>query len=452
MHEEENISNRKWSGWLRRPFVILGIGVFCLLFSIPFVVRAWRLSHLLNLKGTFDRAALIAEASSVPPSENAAVEIVEAGALFHENAKAEKEFDDFMRNPTTETTELLRSWVKDNQACVAVLREGASKSRLSYYDLANVDLNAVMDFSQKIRKLNRLLIAQSHLQLEDNDVDGAFETLQLSFRLALLPGKNGLIIEKLLSAGSVTRVISDGLIPWGQNADVTEENLVSAWKSLQADWEELGSPASRQFMVESIYNESELRNLYGSIAGHYFVGEPDYSIRLHRQVIANLLTQCDLPPYQRTVFPGRPDCLYEVLPTTMKPGMMSPEQISKLLVQSPLLELSIESISQYQVGADRHSTKFILLEAAFVLEIFRRRHGEYPEQLEQLDSDLKNMLAHDPYNDKPLIYLRESPETCVIYSVGENRLDDHGVDENGQDIVLQLEKPKEVAVDQSQLQ
>lgn len=60
------------------------------------------------------------------------------------------------------------------------------------------------------------------------------------------------------------------------------------------------------------------------------------------------------------------------------------------------------------------------------LSAYRHDHGEYPPTLEGLIGDYLEALPLDPFVDHPLHYKREGKDDYVLYSVGENTIDDGG--------------------------
>jgi len=60
------------------------------------------------------------------------------------------------------------------------------------------------------------------------------------------------------------------------------------------------------------------------------------------------------------------------------------------------------------------------------LERYYLAHGTYPENLEALVPALIPQLSKDLMSGKPLIYRRESPAAFILYSVGQNLVDDGG--------------------------
>ena len=89
------------------------------------------------------------------------------------------------------------------------------------------------------------------------------------------------------------------------------------------------------------------------------------------------------------------------------------------------------------------------------LELYRLRHGHYPDALTDLAPDLLPEVPLDPFDGQPVRYIR-SPERVAVYSVGLDLQDDSGSEEEGvwgrpRDIVFTLRQaptPTEEAGDE----
>ena len=63
---------------------------------------------------------------------------------------------------------------------------------------------------------------------------------------------------------------------------------------------------------------------------------------------------------------------------------------------------------------------------AIALQRFKLAHGHYPEHLVGLVPEFLTAIPMDPVDGQPLRYHRESGGTFLLYSVGENGVDDGG--------------------------
>ena len=65
------------------------------------------------------------------------------------------------------------------------------------------------------------------------------------------------------------------------------------------------------------------------------------------------------------------------------------------------------------------------------LELYRARHGAYPESLSDLVPETLAQVPLDPFCGEPFRYSRRDADTYTLYSVGENLKDDGGRDRWG---------------------
>jgi hypothetical protein len=73
----------------------------------------------------------------------------------------------------------------------------------------------------------------------------------------------------------------------------------------------------------------------------------------------------------------------------------------------------------------REITMRHVADAAIALELYRQEHGRLPGELSQLVPKYLPRVPQDPFNGQPLRYVVEE-DGYLLYSVGENRVDDGG--------------------------
>jgi len=66
--------------------------------------------------------------------------------------------------------------------------------------------------------------------------------------------------------------------------------------------------------------------------------------------------------------------------------------------------------------------------ASCALERYRLAHGSYPERLAEVAVFLAGQTPRDPVDGEPLRYIRTSPDTYKLYSIGLNARDDGGTE------------------------
>ena len=75
---------------------------------------------------------------------------------------------------------------------------------------------------------------------------------------------------------------------------------------------------------------------------------------------------------------------------------------------------------------DRSEAKVMNASQAIALKRYKQTHGQYPDTLQQLISGDFKALPCDPFNGEPFHYKKER-EGFLLYSVGQNRVDDGGI-------------------------
>jgi hypothetical protein len=96
------------------------------------------------------------------------------------------------------------------------------------------------------------------------------------------------------------------------------------------------------------------------------------------------------------------------------PGNM----LARLLV--PAVKKASDKASAAQAGMD-------VVRTAIALERFKLAHGKYPASLDELVPALMPRVPLDPFSRKLLVYRATSDGRFLVYSLGPNGSDDHGI-------------------------
>jgi hypothetical protein len=109
-----------------------------------------------------------------------------------------------------------------------------------------------------------------------------------------------------------------------------------------------------------------------------------------------------------------------------------------------LLGLLAPAINQTVNAESRAHARFQVTRIGFALAAFQRERGEYPETLDALVPNILPELPKDPYTLAPFVYER-TDTGYLLYSVGQNRVDDHGVtfddQPSGDDVRIRIDGP-----------
>ncbi len=90
----------------------------------------------------------------------------------------------------------------------------------------------------------------------------------------------------------------------------------------------------------------------------------------------------------------------------------------------------------------RHSR--LSLARVWHLNLFKQKHGDYPEKLDEVSPEFIDVVPDDPFTGKALVYRRDGAG-YILYSLGPNRLDNNGTlrasrAEEDYDIVWKIER------------
>ena len=102
------------------------------------------------------------------------------------------------------------------------------------------------------------------------------------------------------------------------------------------------------------------------------------------------------------------------------------------MVQYMYSALTLPALGRTFVGAGRVKALRDAATVVLVIEIYRNENGELPKTLNDLTPQYISEIPTDAFNGMPLRYLVE-PDSYVVYSVGEDGIDNGGVDEEDLD-------------------
>jgi hypothetical protein len=109
-------------------------------------------------------------------------------------------------------------------------------------------------------------------------------------------------------------------------------------------------------------------------------------------------------------------------------------------LEHPIVDLG-EPSTAYRIATRLASDRAAIV--ALAIERFRRANADrLPAGLSELTPDFLKSVPEDPFSGKPLLY-RQDITSYVVYSVGENRSDDHGsVEPEESDVGLRVSARK----------
>ena len=159
----------------------------------------------------------------------------------------------------------------------------------------------------------------------------------------------------------------------------------------------------REYFLDAhfFWNDSEWNVPEPFVGGHlYLNAEPRLSQVLLRHVFANHLSQCDLPRREREIEGTSRIPLF--LPSgNESPPLMDVSTLDNALLRSTMALHFIPSSIQLLKTIDREQARQVAYELSLSVELFRRKHDEYPETLEALVPEFLDQVPRDLFGSGP---------------------------------------------------
>ena len=306
-------------------------------------------------------------------------------------------------------------------------------------------LNALLPHLAKLKGLQQWIELRTRARLAQGDVDGAFEDARAALRLADVEREEPLLISQLVRLAQ--QAISARTIDFGvRSHQWTEPQL----KEFQAHFTETGilSALAHSFEGERALalttldawcsRSSELGKFLPDQAPNgplpVFAGvRIPGTVGLIRHNQANLATYYSLlirsiratqDAGARNGFHQELKSLETKMDTSLKALAASTNPYNMMARQlAPALSKSVAKSVRAEQRARFTST-------ACAVERFYRQHGTYPASLTELVPIFIAEVPLDIMDRKPLRYRRNPDDTFILWSVGENGVDDGGVFKN----------------------
>ena len=317
---------------------------------------------------------------------------------------------------------------------VAARAEGECRFVVEY----EKGFSALLPNAQKMRTLARILKLRGRVAAAKGDAEGAVESVEANFAAVQAMAHQMLLIEHLV------RVAIAGV------ALAEVEQLLS---ELELTDEQLARLDAR---VKGLAVEPLLTN---ALMGERSVG---YHMFHHMEQFSMLQGDIAAAPNPGDGVLSRPaDCamylgfLREMITASREPfptaldGMQKAENRLKHLAgtQNPIERynnmitlLILPAVGKSFEATGRTAAKRDLTRCAIAAERFRIAHGRLPQKLDELVPQFLPAVPTDPFDGQPL-RLKANEEELVFYSVGANRKDDGGVENEERsepDLTVQL--------------
>jgi hypothetical protein len=433
---------QRFALWVLQPKVGLPLALLLCLATSPFVYRATRLSGLPNCGHPFDVEAFGTQ--DVPDAENAFVEYRKAAKLYKEMPSSEADYDSFekaMDEGWSEANANVRKWVADNRVFLEMWRRCTEKPDAIYFQPKDLTFETVVSLLDDARPFARLARLEGSRLEETGDLDGAWIWYRAVLRSSRHFGKRGAVMQRLTGI-SMHFSVSEQIARWAHHDELTlmqsrmalndtrEIFAMTAPTSvaLKGEYLCIENTLERCSLPDFIDNEWEATDEHPDVE-FFLRNEPELGRRVSRQVVTNWLRHIDTPRHQRpSPVPGR-FALCELDPTiTYDPSILRPEQIEEFAEKSTGASTLLPPITQFESAIIREQANQAALITMLALRLHQLETGHLPDTLNELvAAGILESVPIDPWHPtgKPLRYIRKG-ETAVVYSLGENGINDGG--------------------------
>jgi hypothetical protein len=305
----------------------------------------------------------------------------------------------------------------------------------------NDGFNALLPHLAKLKALQQWIELRTRARLAQGDVDGAFEDARAAIRLADVEREEPLLISQLVRIAQqaiVARTIDYGILShqWtepqlkefqmlfsrsgmlGAMANAFEGERATALSSMDA-WLNHRSEMAR--VLPDQVHPLGLRVRVPGISG---------LIRHNQATLANYYsllirsTRATEENGHRNGFHQELKAMETQMDTTLK------AMTSSANPYNTLTRLLVPAVSKAVAKSVRGEQRARLTATACAVERFRKQHGSYPASLNELVPAFIAEVPLDIMDHQPLRYRRNSDDTFILWSVGDNGIDDGGIYRN----------------------
>ena len=447
-----------WKPW-NWPWSVWGLVVVLMLALLPFVVRAVFLSTVPAMAEPFDVAAFVGD--EIPPDENAFTDYRQAVQMrqrlmqvYQQRAAVEPiNHDEVYKGGWEAADEPMRAWLEEHRAALAVWRRGTEKQRALDQSPANMTFATLLTEIQEMRAFARLARVDQMRCLHEGNVDEAWQLARATYRSGGHVTWRGPMIQGLVGF-ALHNVATSGMQRWAEHPAVTADQVRTALAHVQADlslFESESNTLKAEYLVlRNSMTGSNWAGVIGPVLGgplddenmpapvaHGFlwvVGEPELTVRISRQIVANQIREVDKPLSERRKRVGSGFAtLYDTDPTVRRvQGELDSNQLDRAVKTSILAKMLLPATNQFDIAVLRFRGRQATLEVMLAAQAYRRDTGEFPESLDQLVPQYLPAVPLDPgdRHGGRLFYRRDSATSAVVWSVAEDGNDDSGAVES----------------------
>lgn len=305
------------------------------------------------------------------------------------------------------------------EGSVRQMHEAAARGGAARYDVPfHAGLRLLLNHLQGVRDAARILSLEAQVRAHRGDAAGAADSIDALFKLGVSLENEPNLVSQLtkLATDGIARGQIQSVLPY---VEFPDEDLQRLREDLQRIdyFGGLHRALLGQRVVDAIAFEDpgdlDMFLGRGSNLAWRITQTEDFAAYL--TFMARLIAAAERPwPQGRdevAVIAGEVESLVEGSRLSQFRHMVTGNLF-------PSIETMIDALV-------RDGLQNAAADAALATEMFRRRHGRLPSDLNELVPEFLESVPLDRYDGQPLRYVVRDDE-CLIYSLGENGVDDGG--------------------------
>jgi hypothetical protein len=446
MSELDTMSEQpRVSVWRR---VLLGLGVLIGLLLAAGVVMQMRDSSSARLReilAELDQSDpnwrlddLVRNRGEVPDNQNSARVVMNAVRLTpKEWGKVEVHLDEKLNDPDRlppvrlddEQLALLEKSLPQVAAALVEARKLAGMPRGRHrLTLTDNPLGTLLPDQQETRRIASLLRYDVWVRAHKGDIDGALLSCRACLNAGRSLGDEPFIISQLIRIACVAIAcnLAERALALGEASDAELAALQHLLAQEARDPAMLAALRGERAIVDDLFRKMEdgtikTQDLFGRRSEDLprdvswrvrLLGFSKGDIRRNRLLALEMMNQiidtARLPSHEQVARNRALDAQIKALPT-----------------DAVLVRALIPAISKVAEADRRKAADVCTLGALLAVERYRLKKGKWPANLEELKPDFLTAVPLDPFDGKPLRYVKR-PDGVTVYSVGHDGTDDGG--------------------------
>lgn len=369
---------------------------------------------------------------SIPlDEENVAYIILDAGGYYNEPNEdkllpviGKAELPGRIESMSEETKQAISQFLVQNQKCLDLLHKTAGLEFGRYPIDFTLGLGTQTFHLSEVRKYTQLLQLEAILAAENNTPDAAFHSIKSIFSVAGSMKKEPLLVSQYVHVACQSLGISS--IEYTLNrTDFSDEQILELCVLLDKIEDSNGMfngvlgervfaldmlmhPNSMYFDINSSNGSINLFSLTPVLFLYRAAGLSESDSILFLDYTDDVIKAWEIPPYQRQEAAKALDL-----------------KINNVPKKHILFHQVVPSFGRTIVNDIRKIARIRAARTALAIQRYRSKYNKLPDSIENVIPDYLDSVPLDPFDGQEIRY-KKLNEGYVVYSIGEDQIDDGG--------------------------